>query len=42
MEAIDPEYHKSLAWILDNSINDVLELTFSTEVDEFGQVGLLY
>lgn len=40
MEAIDPEYYKSLRWILDNPIDDVLDLTFSTEVEEFGQVRL--
>lgn len=37
MEAVDPEYHKSLVWIMENSINDVLDLTMSMEVDEFGQ-----
>jgi E3 ubiquitin-protein ligase HUWE1 len=38
MEAIDPEYYKSLVWILENDITDILDLTFSTEMDEFGQV----
>lgn len=38
MEAVDPEYHKSLVWILENDITDILDLTFSTEIDEFGQV----
>ena len=37
MEAVDPEYHKSLVWILENPIHDVLDLTFSTEMEEFGQ-----
>ncbi|KAI9357936.1 hypothetical protein DFJ73DRAFT_173945 [Zopfochytrium polystomum] len=36
MEAIDPEFHKSLAWMLNNDITDVMDLTFSTEVDDFG------
>ncbi len=37
LEAIDPDYHKSLQWILDNDITDVLDdLTFATETDEFG------
>ena len=36
MEAVDPEYHKSLAWILENDITDILDLTFSTVVDDFG------
>lgn len=38
MEAVDPEYHKSLKWIIDNEISDVLDLTFSAEQEEFGQV----
>ena len=37
MEAIDPEYHKSLVWIIENDITDILDLTFSMEIDEFGQ-----
>eukprot|EP00842_Homolaphlyctis_polyrhiza_P005726 jgi/Hompol1/6154/HPOL_002609-RA len=37
MEAIDPEFHKSLEWILQNDITDVLDLTFSTEIDDFGR-----
>ncbi|ORY44089.1 hypothetical protein BCR33DRAFT_850734 [Rhizoclosmatium globosum] len=36
MEAIDPSFHKSLQWILENDITDVMDLTFSTEVEEFG------
>lgn len=37
MEAVDPEYHKSLVWMLENSIEGILDLTFSAEIDEFGQ-----
>ncbi|KAJ3180597.1 hypothetical protein HDU85_004001 [Gaertneriomyces sp. JEL0708] len=37
MEAVDPEFHKSLEWILQNDITDVLDLTFSTEIDKFGK-----
>ncbi|KAJ3416767.1 hypothetical protein HDV05_000141 [Chytridiales sp. JEL 0842] len=37
MEAIDPEFHKSLEWMLQNDITDVIDLTFSTEVDDFGR-----
>ncbi|KAJ2742153.1 E3 ubiquitin-protein ligase tom1, partial [Coemansia sp. BCRC 34301] len=37
MEAIDPSYYKSLEWILENDITDLLEETFSIEVDDFGQ-----
>ena len=37
MEAIDPEYYKSLEWILKNDITGVLDLTFSSDIDDFGQ-----
>ncbi|ORX50832.1 hypothetical protein DM01DRAFT_1090162 [Hesseltinella vesiculosa] len=36
VEAIDPEYYKSLVWMLDNDITDVIDLTFSMEIDDFG------
>lgn len=37
MEAIDPEYYKNLRWILENDPTP-LDLTFSSEVDEFGKM----
>lgn len=37
MEDIDPSYYKNLAWILNNSVEG-LDLTFSYEADDFGQV----
>ncbi|KAJ3224220.1 hypothetical protein HK099_000081 [Clydaea vesicula] len=37
MEAVDPEFHKSLDWMLNNDITDVLDLTFSCEMDDFGR-----
>lgn len=37
MESIDAEFFRSLTWILENSITDVLDLTFSTEDDRFGE-----
>ncbi|RKP39991.1 hypothetical protein BJ085DRAFT_20779 [Dimargaris cristalligena] len=37
VEAIDPEYYKSLVWMLENDITDLFDLTFSVEVDEFGK-----
>ncbi|OMJ11593.1 E3 ubiquitin-protein ligase TOM1-like [Smittium culicis] len=37
LEALDPEYSKSLQWILDNDITDVVDETFSVELDDFGQ-----
>ena len=37
LEAVDPGYHKNLAWTLAHDITDVLELTFSAESDYFGK-----
>jgi E3 ubiquitin-protein ligase HUWE1 len=34
---VDPEYFKNLAWMLDNDITDVLDLTFAAETDYFGR-----
>lgn len=36
MEATDLEYYKSLDWMLRNDITDIVEETFSQEVDDFG------
>lgn len=36
LESVDPEYHKSLVWMLENDITDVIDLDFSLEVEEFG------
>ncbi|KAL5523755.1 hypothetical protein ACEPAG_7928 [Sanghuangporus baumii] len=36
VEWVDPDYYKSLCWILENDPT-VLDLTFITEVDEFGR-----
>jgi E3 ubiquitin-protein ligase HUWE1 len=41
IEAIDPEYFKSIEWILHNDITDVLDLTFSLEIDEFGKKSVI-
>ncbi|CDS04104.1 Putative E3 ubiquitin-protein ligase [Lichtheimia ramosa] len=38
MESVDAEFYRSLQWILDNDITDILELTFSTDDDRFGEV----
>ncbi|KAJ3075434.1 hypothetical protein HDU98_008172 [Podochytrium sp. JEL0797] len=38
MESIDAQQYKSLQWMLENPIADVLDLTFSTEADIFGQL----
>jgi hypothetical protein len=39
LEAVDPDFYKSMHWVLDNDIsNGVLgELTFSVEVEDFGE-----
>mmetsp|Transcript_6950 Transcript_6950/g.10949 ORF Transcript_6950/g.10949 Transcript_6950/m.10949 type:complete len:910 (-) Transcript_6950:407-3136(-) len=37
MEAIDPEYYKSLKWILENDITNVIDHTFSAETDQYGK-----
>jgi hypothetical protein len=29
LESIDPEYHKSLQWMLDNDITDVIDVSTS-------------
>ena len=41
IEAVDPEYYKNLKWMLENDINDVLDLTFTEEVDYFGAVEMV-
>ncbi|KAI7881687.1 hypothetical protein K492DRAFT_194128 [Lichtheimia hyalospora FSU 10163] len=41
MEAIDHEYYKSLVWMLENDITDVIDLTFSLEVDDFGTTHII-
>lgn len=38
LESIDPEYYKSLVWMLENDIEDIIDLTFSVERDEFGKI----
>ena len=37
LEAVDPEYYKSLVWMLHNDITDVLDFTFSVENEHFGE-----
>ena len=36
METLDLEYYKSLLWMLDNDISDIITETFSVETDDFG------
>lgn len=37
MESMDLEYYKSLIWILENDITDIIEETFSVETDDYGE-----
>lgn len=38
MEGVDAEFYRSLKWIVDNDITDILELTFSAEDERFGEI----
>ena len=37
MEGVDPDYYKSLKWMLENSIDGVMEYTFSETTSYFGE-----
>ena len=37
LESIDPEYHKSLQWMLDNDITGIIDQEFTIEDDQFGE-----
>lgn len=37
METLDLEYYKSLLWMLENDITDIIVETFSTDVEVFGE-----
>ncbi|GAA5961735.1 hypothetical protein JCM21900_000844 [Sporobolomyces salmonicolor] len=41
LESIDPEYYKSLVWMLENDIDGIIDLNFSVERDEFGVVEIV-
>ena len=36
METLDLDYYKSLRWMLENDITDIITETFSVQIDEFG------
>ncbi|KAF9013244.1 hypothetical protein BDQ17DRAFT_1536926 [Cyathus striatus] len=38
LEAVDADLHRSLMWMLDNDITDVLDETFTTTEDRFGEL----
>ncbi|KAI3425184.1 hypothetical protein D9Q98_008953 [Chlorella vulgaris] len=37
IEAVDPEFYRTLRWMLENDITDVLDLVFAEETDYFGR-----
>lgn len=37
MESLDPDYYKSLVWMLQNNITDIITETFSVEEDNYGE-----
>lgn len=41
MESFDPDYYKSLCWMLENDIGDIITETFSIEDDEFGVTNII-
>ncbi len=41
IESMDPDYYKSVTWMLGNSIEGAIIETFSTEVDKFGAVEVI-
>ncbi|KAI7822225.1 hypothetical protein BC939DRAFT_194256 [Gamsiella multidivaricata] len=41
VEAVDPEYYKSLVWMLENDITDIVDETFSVETDDFGKTRIV-
>lgn len=38
MDGVDAEFYRNLEWTLENDITDILELTFSVEDDQFGEI----
>lgn len=37
MEGVDEDFHRNLAWTLDNDIEGIIELTFSVDDEQFGE-----
>lgn len=37
MEGVDADFHRNLMWMLDNDIDGILDLTFSTDDERFGE-----
>lgn len=41
METLDLDYYKSLQWMLENDITDIITETFSVEADSFGETQII-
>ena len=41
METLDLDYYKSLLWMLENDITDIITETFSIETDQFGAIEIV-
>lgn len=41
METLDLEYYKSLLWMLENDVTDIITETFSTETNDFGETQIV-
>ncbi|KAJ5669993.1 uncharacterized protein N7477_005356 [Penicillium maclennaniae] len=41
METLDLEYYKSLLWMLENDITDIITETFAIETDAFGEIQVI-
>ncbi|KAI8460869.1 hypothetical protein BY996DRAFT_6429551 [Phakopsora pachyrhizi] len=41
LESVDPDHHRSLKWMLENDIDEIFELTFSVEADDFGSTRIV-
>lgn len=41
MENLDPDYYKSLLWMLENDITDIITETFSIEADDYGETNVI-
>ena len=38
LESVDAELHRSMKWLLENDITDVIEETFSLQEERFGEL----
>ncbi|KAJ9234890.1 hypothetical protein DTO169E5_6357 [Paecilomyces variotii] len=41
METLDLDYYKSLVWMLENDITDIITETFAIETDDFGETQII-